>query len=455
MSRLLKTLDLVVGTRIKWATKPNSRHKIALDTKNKVVKLGPTFVKIGQYVSTRNDLFPDEIIQEFTNLQDNVLTMDWNTVENIIEDEGIENLDNISHLPIASASLGQVHMATYSDKECVVKVLRPNVVEQIENDVRNLSIISDAFQLVNPTASADITMFVNELEAMLKMETDYIKEAQNTKLFRKNFEDIDWVIVPKVYHATSNVIIMEYVPSTKITEVRGVDKKSLAWAITKSQIIQILNSGFFHGDPHPGNVGVKDGKLVYYDFGMVSEISIKQKNTLIALLIAITSENEDQILAILNNLGLVAKDPTGLRKFVRFFLEYIRKNKIQDPQQVQELISIQNNPVKFSGSFFYLIRSFALIEGVAKQLDPSYSSSKMLQKYVSESDVMEDAMMTSIRNTFSDISSVSYRLSSIEKQVRRNEINDERRDLLILWFLASIVFDNYGIISGIIEHIHG
>ena len=452
MTRLLRTLDLVIGTRVKWATQPKKRHKIALETRQKITKLGPTFVKIGQYVSTRDDIFPDEIIQEFTNLQDNVLTMEWPVVEDIIQKEEVPALDNVSHLPIASASLGQVHMATYEDKECVVKVLRPNVVNQIEDDVKNLAIISDVFKIFNPTGADDILMFVRELEAMLKMETDYVKEAENTKLFRKNFEDTDWVIVPKVYHASSNLLIMEYVPSTKITEAKGVDKKSLAWALTKSQIIQILNSGFFHGDPHPGNVGVKDGKLVYYDFGMVSEISIKQKNTLMGLLLAITSENEDQILAILNNLGLVASDPTGLRKFVRFFLNYIRKNDIQDPEQVRELVSIQNNPIKFSGSFFYLIRSFALIEGISKQLDPDYSSSSMLRKYVSETDVMEDAVMTSIRNTFSDISGVSYRLSAIEKRVKRNQQAEDTRDLIIIIFLVAIfVLDNYGVIIGIIE----
>ena len=452
MTRLLRTLDLVIGTRVKWATQPKKRRKIALETRQKVTKLGPTFVKIGQYVSTRDDLFPDEIIQEFTNLQDNVLTMAWPVVEDIIQKEEVPALDNVSHLPIASASLGQVHMATYEDKECVVKVLRPNVVQQIENDVQNLAIISEFFKIFNPTGADDILMFVRELEDMLKMETDYVKEAQNTKMFRKNFEDVDWVIIPKVYHASSNLLVMEYVPSTKITETKGIDKKSLAWALTKSQIIQILNSGFFHGDPHPGNVGVKDGKLVYYDFGMVSEISIKQKNTLMALLIAITSENEDQILAILNNLGLVASDPTGLRKFVRFFLDYIRKNDIQDPEQVQELIAIQNNPIKFSGSFFYLVRSFALIEGISKQLDPAYSSSNMLRKYVSETDVMEDAVMTSIRNTFSDISGVSYRLSSIEKRVQRNQQAKDTRDLIIIFFLVAIFFlDNYGVIAGVIE----
>ena len=125
------------------------RRKIALETRQKVTKLGPTFVKIGQYVSTRDDLFPDEIIQEFTNLQDNVLTMAWPVVEDIIQKEEVPALDNVSHLPIASASLGQVHMATYEDKECVVKVLRPNVVQQIENDVQNLAIISEFFKIFN------------------------------------------------------------------------------------------------------------------------------------------------------------------------------------------------------------------------------------------------------------------------------------------------------------------
>lgn len=167
------------------------------------------------------------------------------------------------------------------------------------------------------------------------------------------------------------------------------------------------------------------------------------------MLIAITSENEDQILAILNNLGLISSDPTGLRKFVRFFLDYIQKNDIKDPEQIKELVSIQNNPVKFSGSFFYLIRSFALIEGTSKQLDPSYSSSKMLQQYVAETDVMEDAVVNSIRNTFSDISGVSYRLSSIEKQVKNDRASKEQRDLLIISVLLSLLLENYGVVDWI------
>ena len=437
-ARLAKTLDLVVNTRVKWKYTRN-KHRLAVQTKNKVANLGPTFVKIGQYVSTRGDIFPDEIIHEFTKLQDDVSPMDWIQVEDILERENLENLENISHKPLASASLGQVHTCTYNGNPSVVKVLRPNVTEQIEDDIKNLKFISNFFRIFNPTGANDLVIFVDELEQMLKMETDYNREAQNTRIFAKNFQDVDWVIVPEVYTSSHNAIVMEYVPSTKITEADEYNKKTLTYAITKAQIMQVLNSGFFHGDPHPGNVGVKDGKLVYYDFGMISEITIKQKNTLLALLIAITSENEDQILSILNNLGLIARDPTGLRKFVRFFLEYIRKNEIQDPEQIKELSAIQNNPVKLSGSFFYLIRSFALIEGISKTLDPEYSSGLALQKYAEESELMESAMVMSIRNTFTDMSSVSYRLSSIEKKVQKANDDRQIKDSYVIFSLIILL----------------
>lgn len=448
MARLLKTLDLVVSTRVKWAVQPGKRKHIARQTKDKVVHLGPTFVKIGQYVSTRNDIFPEDLIEEFSKLQDDVFPMEWDEIKKQIDD--VEGLSDVSHKPIASASLGQVHLAKYNNKQVAVKILRPGVIKKIENDVENLKIISKFFELFNSTASSDLITFVNELEEMLKLETNYEREAQNTRNFKKSFKDFDWVIVPDVYYASPSILVMQYVPSTKITEATGYDRKSLAWAITKSQIIQILNSGFFHGDPHPGNVGVLDGKLVYYDFGMVSEISIKQKNTLIALLLAITSENEDQILAILNTLGLVNKNPAGLRKFVRFFLDYIQNNKVNDPEQVKELIEIQNNPIKFSGSFFYLIRSFALIEGIGKQLDPNYSSSTMLERYTRETDILEDAVVTSIRNTFSDISGVSYRLSMIEKTMKNDRVADNNKLFFILAFVTLLV-NNNGVVGGIIE----
>jgi len=133
MSRLLKTLDLVVNTRVSWALRPKQRPLIARRTKDKVVELGPTFVKIGQYISTRGDVVPDELVAEFTKLQDDVYSMDYSVIRDIVKD--VDYLTHVSQSPLASASLGQVHMARYKDKKCVVKVLRPYVVDQIESDV--------------------------------------------------------------------------------------------------------------------------------------------------------------------------------------------------------------------------------------------------------------------------------------------------------------------------------
>ena len=437
--RLSQTLKTIVSTRVRWKFQPHVRPHIARRAREEITTLGPTFVKIGQYISTREDLFPIEIVEEFQNLQDNVEPF---SLENILDIP--HEIKNISQEPIAAASLGQVHTCTYNETSCVVKILRPGVQEQVAGDIKNLLIITKLFEIINPIGSRDLTLFVHELESMLNMETDYLIEAENTKSFRNNFRDIDWVIIPEVYYATNNVIVMEYIPSVKITDAKDYNGKSLAWALTKSQIMQVLNTGFFHGDPHPGNVGVSHGKLVYYDFGMVSEISIKQKKTLLALLFAITNENEEQILAILNNLGIVSSDPTGLRTFVRFFLDYIKKN---DPENVDELLALKNNPLKLSGSFFYLIRSFGLIEGISKKLDPTYKSSDLLQKYVEESDMIENAMLLSVQSTFQDMSGVSYRLANIEKRVKRQQKDISDRNLILIIILILAIFENDWIIS--------
>ena len=434
--RLSKIVNTVVGSRLRWKFQPHLKPQIACQAREELTQLGPTFVKIGQYISTRGDLFPTELVTEFSKLQDTVESFEWDHTQ-------YPYLTNISPMPIAAASLGQVHTCTYKGTDCVVKVLRPNIHAQVENDIQNLFILTKIIELLNPSGSRDIVIFVRELDQMLKLETNYLTEAKNTRNFRKNFKDVDWVIVPEVLYATENILVMEYVPSVKITEVHGYDKKSLAWALTKAQLMQVFNTGFFHGDPHPGNVGVYGGKIVYYDFGMISEISPQQKKTLLALLVAITNENEDQILAIANSMGIISSDPTGLRTFVRFFLEYIKKNKFEN---VKELVAFKNNPLKLNGSFFYLVRSFGLIEGISKQLDPTYSSSEVLQRYVEENNVMEDAMLMSVQSTYNDITGFSYRLSNIEKRVKRYHKDDFQRNLLFLLLLCIILIENDWII---------
>ena len=425
--RLFKTFDLVIRNRIRWKnSEPSKRSILARSIRKELVEMGPTFVKVGQYISTRNDFFPEELTEEFSKLQDSVEPFDIRTI-----DLEVPNLV-VTPEPIASGSIGQVHKAYYNDKKCIVKVLRPDIQDQVNKDIFNLKIISGMINIFSQGGSDDIQMFLSEFENMIVMETNFNKEYENMKNFRKNFEEIEWVIVPEVYYASQNVLIMEYVKSQKITETSSYNKKSLAWSMTKCQILQIINTGYFHGDPHPGNVGVQEGKLVYYDFGMVSYISESQKNALKTLLVAISTKDDKQIISILSYLDLVGNDKEEVSKFINIFLNYIDDN---NPSKLKEIVELKSNPLKISGSFFYLIRSFSIIEGVCKNLDSTYNTNDFIIKFIEESDIFEDMFLETLRTTFSDMNNLSYRLTTIENAIETNRKSSSNRNFIILFVL--------------------
>lgn len=425
--RLVKTFDLVLRNKVRWRQQPEKRKHLAKSIRKEIVDLGPTYIKVGQYISTRNDIFPQELVQELSKLQDSVEPFDINEVNLDVKDL------IINPEPIASGSIGQVHRAKYRSKKCVVKLLRPNIKEQSLDDIKNIKTFSSILKFISPTGSSDISNFVNELENMFIMEMDFFRESQNISNFRKNFEDVDWVVIPEVYYVDQNVLIMEYIKSEKITESDKYNNKSLAWTITKSQIMQVVNTGYFHGDPHPGNVGISDGKLVYYDFGMVSYISDSQKNALKTLMVGITNKNEKQILSVLDYLDLIGNDKEDIEKFVKIFLDYIEDN---DPEKLKNILELNSNPLKISGSFFYLVRSFSIIEGVCKTLDPSYNTNDLIMRYIDESDIMEDMFMETLKTTFTDVTNLNYRLSSIEKSVENSQSN-----LTLTFFILILISD--------------
>jgi len=432
--RLVKTFDFVIRNKVMWRQQPDKRKHLARSIKKELVNLGPTYIKVGQYISTRNDIFPEELVRELSKLQDSVEPFDIHEV-NFDVDDFVINTE-----PIASGSIGQVHMATYKNKKCVAKVLRPNIKEQSSDDIKNIKIFSNILKFISPTGYSDISKFVNELENMFIMEMDFFKESQNILNFTKNFEDIDWVIIPEVYYVDHNILIMEYVKSEKITEIDKYDNKSLAWTITKSQIMQVVNTGYFHGDPHPGNMGISDGKLVYYDFGLVSYISDGQKNALKTLMVGITNKNEKQILSVLDYLDLIGNNKEDIEKFVKIFLDYIEDN---DPEKLKNVLELNSNPLNINGSFFYLVRSFSIIEGVCKTIDPSYNTRDMIMRYIDESDIMEEMFMETIKTTFTDVTNLNYRLSSIEKSVDKSESKFTITFFIIIlisdWIVAFLV----------------
>ena len=252
-----------------------------------LLRLGPTFVKLGQVVSTRTDVLPKEYTDVLKTLQDDVPGFSGKRAKEIISKELGKPCDqvfkNISPEPIAAASLGQVHTATYKGKKVAIKVQRAGLKELFDVDLKNLKKLAELLDKFDPKtdgADRDWVSIYEESERLLYLEIDYINEASNCERFARDFSNVDYVRVPEVYRevTTPRVLTMEYVESFKLTDIEqvqklGLSRELLAKRTADAFLRQIVETGYFHCDPHPGNLCVdKKGNLVYYDFGMMDEL---------------------------------------------------------------------------------------------------------------------------------------------------------------------------------------
>ena len=268
--------------------KKNARRRAqAIWVRETFLELGPTFIKVGQLFSTRADLFPIEYVEELSKLQDKVPAFSYEQAEEIIlEDLGktVQDLfQNFDPIPLAAASLGQVHRAQlHSGADVVVKVQRPGLNKLFEIDLGILRGIARYFQN-HPRwgKGRDWVGIYDECCRILWLEIDYLNEGRNADTFRRNFRNCDWVKVPRVswQYTAPRVLTLEYIPGIKISnyealEASGLDRKELAQMGAKAYLQQLLNHGFFHADPHPGNIAVSPGgELIFYDFGMMGQIT--------------------------------------------------------------------------------------------------------------------------------------------------------------------------------------
>jgi predicted unusual protein kinase regulating ubiquinone biosynthesis (AarF/ABC1/UbiB family) len=300
--------------------------------------LGPTFIKIGQLFSTRADIFSAEYVEELSKLQDRVPAFSYEQVEGIIEQELGKTVPTLFQdfepVPLAAASLGQVHKATlYTGESVVVKVQRPGLKKLFEIDLGILKGIARYFQN-HPKwgRGRDWMGIYEECCRILWEEIDYLNEGRNADTFRRNFRPYDWVKVPRVYwrYATSRVITLEYVPGIKVSQydaldAAGVDRKAIARYGAQAYLHQLLNNGFFHADPHPGNLAVSpDGALIFYDFGMMGTIKSNVREGLMETLFGIAQKDGDRVVKSLVDLGAIAPvdDMGPVRRSVQFMLDH-------------------------------------------------------------------------------------------------------------------------------------
>ncbi|MBD2419617.1 AarF/ABC1/UbiB kinase family protein [Anabaena cylindrica FACHB-243] len=382
--------------------KQSARRKAqAIWIRNTFLELGPTFIKVGQLFSTRADIFPSEYVEELSKLQDRVPAFSYEQVEAIIEQELGKKIPELFQsfepVPLAAASLGQVHKAIlYSGESVVVKVQRPGLKKLFEIDLQILKGIARYFQN-HPKwgRGRDWIGIYEECCRILWEEIDYLNEGRNADTFRRNFRDYDWVNVPRVYwrYATSRVITLEYLPGIKISqyealEAAGVDRKAIARYGAQAYLHQLLNNGFFHADPHPGNLAVSpNGALIFYDFGMMGTIKSNVREGLMQTLFGVAQKDGDRVVQSLVDLGAIA--PVDDMGPVRRSVQYMLDNFMDKPFENQSVAAISedlyeiayNQPFRFPATFTFVMRAFSTLEGVGKGLDPDFNFMEVAQPY--------------------------------------------------------------------------
>jgi predicted unusual protein kinase regulating ubiquinone biosynthesis (AarF/ABC1/UbiB family) len=361
--------------------------------RDELVRLGPTFIKIGQMLSTRIDLLPVEYVEELKELLDRVPPFPDAEAFAIVEAElgraPAEIYKSIDSFPIAAASLGQVYRARLeTGEEVVVKVQRPRLAERIALDMATLRHLVPRLSATNMLKAVDWDGIVDEFEATLGDEIDYVKEVANAETFRANFAKWPSVNVPKIYPELSSrrVITMEYIPGVKVDDHEGLRRMGLtplgvAERLVETYLKQLLEDGFFHADPHPGNLRVMpDGRLAFFDFGMVGRISLDLQSQLVDSFFHIVEKDWFSLLKDAVKLGFLRVDPTdepAIESIGRRLIAQYEGLKVGDlafkdlSDEVADVL--YHYPFQIPAHFTFILRALTTLEGIGTKADPDFN----------------------------------------------------------------------------------
>lgn len=365
-------------------------------------ELGPTFIKLGQLLSTRPDLLPPETISELKLLQDQVPPAPWANVQPWLEAEVGRPLATcfatIESIPLAAASLAQVYGATLTDgSQVVVKVQRPQIEPLIETDLEILLALAHRAQQRNPLGELyDLVAMAEEFAVTIRSELDYRREAHNAELFGANFADAAYVHIPKIYwnYTTRRVLTMERLNGIKIDDIdaltkAGHDCKEVARAATRFVFKEILEDGVFHADPHPGNYVVLPGTVVgVMDFGKVGYVDTRDRVALTLLFIALIQMDAPAIVDQMIRLRFVERTverealEADLRRLLKQF-QGVPLHEIRITALLNALLALVfRHRLRLPTDFILLLQTLAMMEAAAIKLDPDFEIFTVAKPYV-------------------------------------------------------------------------
>jgi predicted unusual protein kinase regulating ubiquinone biosynthesis (AarF/ABC1/UbiB family) len=425
------------------------RHRLRAERlTTTLAELGPTFIKLAQVFAARADILPEPYLSAIATLTDQVPPLPSGVAERVVREELGRDVGQVfgrfEPEPLAAASLGQVHRASYAGREVVVKVLRPGVEEVVGEDLDVSFRILFLLNLLFPNhRTRAITAIVSEFSKRIRDELDFREEARNAAMLRRNFQNEPRVVVPEVVTelVTRRVLVLEYVEGTRIDRLHErlasgeLDLQRLVETVVDAYIKMMLEDGVFHADPHAGNLLIDpQGRLVLLDFGMVLQVERDTRRRLVETVLAAARQDVDGVINGFYELGIL--DPDVDRGTVRDAAQSLMAVSLKDetsPRQIQRLVeqvlsTFYEWPLMLPSNLVYFGRAGVLVEGIGLRYDPNFNALAMARPVLARSakrlvrGVLEQDPRTRVTDWTQEAFTLARTLRDLVRRVERDEL---------------------------------
>jgi predicted unusual protein kinase regulating ubiquinone biosynthesis (AarF/ABC1/UbiB family) len=428
---------------------PERQRERAERLLDSLLALGPTFIKLGQLLSTRPDVLPPVYVDVLAELQDRVPPADWDAARVVVEDElgpVAERFDEFDTDPISGASLGQVYRATVDGDPVAVKVRRPGVEDLVETDLRVLRwSLPIVLWFVDDARAFSLQNLTDEFAKTIREEMDYEREAEMLTEIGDNFDEDPQIAVPGVVssHSGPRVLTMDYLDGTKISDVEtldemGIDRGAVAERLTRAYFKMIVDDGVYHADPHPGNLAVRpDGTVVFYDFGMSGRVDEFVQEKIVEFYVAVANQDIDGILDALVEMGTLSPDAD--RGVMADVMELaIADARGQDIEQyrVQQIVgrvedTIYEFPLRLPSNLALVLRVATVVEGVCVTLDEDFDFVRVATEYLTEQGYREEGARQFLRASADEIRDAAQSSVRVPPKLERTLDRVEREDIAV------------------------
>lgn len=398
--------EIVVPDTTDEPAEPDVRQRAEAFAKA-LKQMGPTYVKFGQVLSTRPDIVPPEYIDALESLQDQIEPFSFAEVEKIVEEELHVRISKafeaFESTPIAAASLGQVHRAVLRDgREVVVKVQRPNIRDQVRKDLEVFTDIAHTIEQHSDLGrKMNLVASIEQARITLMNELNYVQEAHNMEVLRAKLAEFPQIYIPQVVAdlSASRVLTTELVKGRKVSKLTPLamiehNYAELAGVLTRAYLKQICVDGFWHSDPHPGNVFIRDvddvPQIVLLDFGMVSRIGHEVQDEVIKLLLAISTNRGTEVAEACIRLSEVGErfEPAKFVREITTIVAALHDTTVQQVNAGQIIFNViaiaNNNDLKAHPGLTMLGKTLLNLDGITKKLDPEYNPEAVIRDYAQE-----------------------------------------------------------------------